>query len=142
MKILPVPMLAAGLALLPSFAQAEFFADGKAGLELRNFYFNRDYRQPGASQSYSEEWAQGFLLRYESGYTEGLFGLGIDALGLLGVRLDSSPERSGSGLLPYSTSDRRAAYDYSSLGLTAKLRVSHSTLKIGSLMPRLPVVQF
>ena len=66
MKILPVPMLAAGLALLPSFAQAEFFADGKAGLELRNFYFNRDYRQPGASQSYSEEWAQGFLLRYES----------------------------------------------------------------------------
>lgn len=87
MKILPVPMLAAGLALLPSFAQAEFFADGKAGLELRNFYFNRDYRQPGASQSYSEEWAQGFLLRYESGYTEGLFGLGVDALGLLGVRL-------------------------------------------------------
>lgn len=142
MKILPVPMLAAGLALLPSFAQAEFFADGKAGLELRNFYFNRDYRQPGASQSYSEEWAQGFLLRYESGYTEGLFGLGVDALGLLGVRLDSSPERSGSGLLPYSTSDRRAAHDYSSLGLTAKLRVSHSTLKIGTLMPRLPVVQF
>lgn len=72
MKILPVPMLAAGLALLPSSAQAEFFADGKAGLELRNFYFNRDYRQPGASQSYSEEWAQGFLLRYESGYTEAL----------------------------------------------------------------------
>ena len=71
MKILPVPMLAAGLALLPSSAQAEFFADGKAGLELRNFYFNRDDRQPGASQSYSEEWAQGFLLRYESGYTEG-----------------------------------------------------------------------
>ncbi|MDO2068573.1 OprD family outer membrane porin, partial [Escherichia coli] len=33
-------------------------------------------------------------------------------------------------------------HDYSSLGLTAKLRVSHSTLKIGSLMPRLPVVQF
>ena len=81
-------------------------------------------------------------MRYESGYTEGLFGLGVDALGLLGVRLDSSPERSGSGLLPYSTSDRRAAHDYSSLGLTAKLRVSHSTLKIGSLMPRLPVVQF
>lgn len=71
MKILPVPMLAAGLALLPSFAQAEFFADGKAGLELRNFYFNRDYRQPGASQSYSEEWAQGFLLRYESGLHRG-----------------------------------------------------------------------
>ncbi len=44
--------------------------------------------------------------------------------------------------MPYSTSDRRAAHDYSSLGLTAKLRVSHSTLKIGTLMPRLPVVQF
>lgn len=135
-------MLVSGLALLPSFAHADFIADSKASLELRNFYFNRDYRQSEAKQSYSEEWAQGFLLRYESGYTEGSVGLGVDALGLLGVKLDSSPDRSGSGLLPYSASSGRAADDYSDLGLTAKLRASKSTLKVGTLLPKLPVVQY
>ncbi|MDH4555112.1 OprD family porin, partial [Pseudomonas sp. BN417] len=74
-------------------AQAEFIKDSKASLELRNFYFNRDFRQDNAPQSKAEEWAQGFLLRYESGFTEGTVGVGVDALGLLGVKLDSSPDR-------------------------------------------------
>ncbi|KAF1051518.1 MAG: Porin-like protein NicP [Stenotrophomonas maltophilia] len=142
MKNLPARTLATGLACLPLFAQADFIEDSKASLELRNFYFNRDYRQSGASQSRSEEWAQGFLLRYESGYTEGTVGVGVDALGLLGLKLDSSPDRTGSGLLPYSASDRRAADSYSDLGLTAKLRASKSTLKVGTLLPKLPVVQY
>jgi outer membrane porin, OprD family len=140
MKNRRTPVLVSGLALLPSFAHADFLADSKASIEARNFYFNRDYRQSGAAQSKSEEWAQGFLLRYESGYTEGNVGVGVDALGLLGLKLDSSPDRSG--LLPYSASDKRAADDYSDLGLTAKLRVSKSTLKVGTLLPKLPVVQY
>ena len=91
--------LGATLAI-PSMAQAAFIEDTKAGLELRNFYFNRDWRQDGAGQSKADEWAQGFLLRVESGYTEGTVGFGVDALGLLGVKLDSSPDRTGTGLLP------------------------------------------
>ena len=74
-------------------------ADSNAGLEARNFYFNRDFRQDSASQSKQEEWAQGFLLRYESGFTEGAVGVGVDAIGMLGLKLDSSADRSGSGLL-------------------------------------------
>jgi hypothetical protein len=119
---------------------ADFLADSKANLELRNFYFNRDFRQDGAPQSKAEEWAQGFLLRYESGYTDGTVGVGVDALGLLGVKLDSSPDRTGTGLLK---SDRetpnRAQDEYGELGLTAKLRASQSTLKVGTLLPKLPV---
>lgn len=131
---------ALGLALLSPFAQADFLDDGKARLELRNFYFNRDFRQDEARQSKAEEWAQGFLLRYESGYTEGLFGVGLDALGLLGVKLDSSPDRTGTGLLK---ADReapgRAQDEYGELGVTAKLRVSDTTLKLGTLFPALPI---
>ncbi|MBN0281117.1 OprD family outer membrane porin, partial [Pseudomonas aeruginosa] len=52
---------------VPTLAHAEFIKDSKASIELRNFYFNRDFRQEGASQSKAEEWAHGFLLRYESG---------------------------------------------------------------------------
>ena len=125
--------LGATLAI-PSMAQAAFIEDTKAGLELRNFYFNRDWRQDGAGQSKADEWAQGFLLRVESGYTEGTVGFGVDALGLLGVKLDSSPDRTGTGLLP--AGDSGAPDDYSQLGLTAKARVSKSILKVGTLQPK------
>lgn len=112
------------LSLSP-LASAEFLKDSKANVELRNFYFNRDFRQDTASQSKQEEWAQGFLMRYESGYTEGTVGVGFDAIGMLGLKLDSSPDRTGSGLLPRSIeSPRRAQDDYSKLGATAKLKVA------------------
>ncbi|MCY1331203.1 Porin-like protein NicP [compost metagenome] len=127
---------------LPGIAQAEFIKDSKASLELRNFYFNRDFRQEGANQSKAEEWAQGFLLRYESGFTEGTVGVGVDALGLLGVKLDSSPDRSGTGLLKRDRETGRAQDEYGELGLTAKLRASKSVLKVGTLLPKLPVVQY
>ncbi|MND25091.1 Porin-like protein NicP precursor [compost metagenome] len=121
-------------------ATADFLTDSKASLELRNFYFNRDFRQDGAAQSKAEEWAQGFLLRYESGFTEGPVGVGVDALGLLGVKLDSSPERSGTGLLQADRErPNRAQDEYGELGLTAKLRASNSLLKVGTLQPKLPV---
>ena len=125
---------------VPTLAHAEFIKDSKASIEFRNFYFNRDFRQEGASQSKAEEWAQGFLLRYESGYTEGTIGFGVDAIGLLGVKLDSSPDRSGTGLLKRDRETGRAQDDYGEAGITAKLRASKSTLKIGTLTPKLPVI--
>ncbi|WP_375739814.1 OprD family porin [Pseudomonas boanensis] len=134
-------LMACGAAALSAPAQADFIADGKAGLELRNFYFNRDFRQQGATQAKAEEWAQGFLLRYESGFTEGSIGVGLDAIGLLGVKLDSSPDRAGSGLLKRDReAPKRAQDEYGELGLTAKLRASKSVLKLGTLMPKLPVL--
>lgn len=128
-----------GAALIcPGIAEADFFADSKASLELRNFYFNSDYHQDNASQSKRDEWAQGFLLDYESGFTEGPVGFGVDVSGLLGVKLDSGPDRQNSGLLPVG--DDKAPDDYSRLGATAKARVSKTVLKVGTLMPRLPMV--
>jgi len=129
------------LALLCGQAQAAFLDDSKASLEARNFYFNRDFRQDGAAQSKIDEWAQGFLLRYESGFTEGTLGFGVDAIGLLGLKLDSSPDRAGSGLLQRDReAPKRARDHYGDLGLTAKLRASNSVLKVGTLIPRLPVL--
>ncbi|MBM7060934.1 OprD family porin [Pseudomonas sp. UL073] len=131
-------------AVLPSLAHAEFIKDSKGTLELRNFYFNRDFRQdtPVPAQSKQEEWAQGFIMRLESGFTEGSIGVGLDALGQLGLKLDSSPDRTGTGLLKPDAQAGQPAHDeYSELGLTAKLRASKSVLKLGTLAPKLPVVQ-
>ena len=84
---------------IPMAAQAAFIEDSKASLELRNFYMNRDFRSEGAAQSKAEECAQGFLLKYESGFTEGTIGFGLDAIGTLGVKLDSGRGTAGTGLL-------------------------------------------
>lgn len=50
------------------------------------------------------------VLRYESGFTDGTLGFGLDALG--------------------------------QLGLTGKVRVSQTVLKMGTLQPQLPVAAF
>ncbi|WP_061237235.1 OprD family porin [Ectopseudomonas composti] len=135
--------LLATLALpLATPALAGFIDDSKASLELRNHYLNRDFRQHGAAQSKAEEWAQGFTARISSGFTEGSVGIGLDAIGQLGVKLDSSRDRRGTGLLPFDPADKQPVDDYSELGLTAKLRAANSVLRLGTLQPQLPVVSY
>jgi len=135
-----IQILCTGTAMsVAGSAGAAFLEDSKATLDLRNFYMSRDFRQGGAAQNKAEEWAQGFMLRLESGYTEGPIGFGIDAIGMLGIKLDSSPDRVGTGLLKTnSVAPKRAKDEYGESGLTAKLRMSKSTLKIGTLQPALP----
>lgn len=121
-------------------ASADGFVDAsKLDLQMQNYYLNRDFRD-GSGQSRREEWAQGFLLDFRSGYTPGPIGFGLDALGMLGIKLDSSPDRVGTGLLPVHD-DGRAADEFSRLGLTAKVKVSQTALKYGTLIPKLPTVQ-
>ena len=131
--------LAIASCTLASQAHAEFFKDSSATLEARNIYLNRDFRD-GAGQSKREEWAQGFILNVESGYTEGTVGLGLDALGMLGIKLDSGRGRSGTDLLPVQD-DGGTPDEYSKLGLTAKVRASKSELRLGTHIPELPVVK-
>ncbi|NKQ11381.1 OprD family porin [Pseudomonas sp. SST3] len=121
-----------------TMASAAFLEDSKASVEARNFFMHRDFRS-GTGQNKAEEWGQGFILKMESGYTEGPVGFGVDALGLLGVKLDSSPDRSGTGLLPRDSSNQPED-DYGTAGLTAKAKMSNTTLHVGTLQPIIPVV--
>lgn len=132
---------ALALAGVAPMSQAAFFEDSTATFETRNMYFNRDFRDgTSAQQSKRDEWAQGFMLNFESGYTDGTVGFGLDALGMLGIKLDSSPDRTDTGLLP-THDDGKAADEYSKLGLTGKVKVSQTELKIGTLIPELPTLQ-
>ncbi len=135
-----------GLPSVQSVSAAGFIEDSKATLGLRNFYFNNDNRD---SQSYSgqtEEWGQGFVLNYSSGFTEGSVGFGVDAIAQIGVRLDGGGragkagiERTPGQLFPLD-SDGSAVDAFSQLGLTAKAKVSKTEARLGTLLPRLPVL--
>lgn len=138
--------LAAGMTSMLSQAFAAdggFVEDATATLQARNYYFSRDFSDivgPN-QQSKAEEWGQGFILNFKSGYTPGAIGFGIDAIGQLGIKLDSSRDRIGTGLLPVG-SDGRAPDEYSRMGLALKARVSKTELKLGELQPNLPVLTF
>lgn len=68
-------------------------------------------------------------------------GFGLDALGLAGLKLDSSPTYAGTGLLPVHD-DGHAENDCSSLGITAKIRLGEAVIKTGNLMPKIPMLVY
>ena len=141
--------IAVAVGLLAQQASAAgFIEDSKATLKLRNFYINNDNRDSGApkNSNYTAEWGQGFQLDYTSGFTQGTVGFGVDAIGLLGVKLDSSAAKHGNptglnaGGSVFPSDGNHAVDDFSSLGLTAKAKISQTELRIGTLQPKLPVI--
>ncbi|WP_423835665.1 OprD family porin [Stutzerimonas stutzeri] len=145
LKISPLALAVGASFMLPSAFAAEggFIEDTTATLQARNYYFSRDFSDivgPN-QQSKSEEWAQGFILRVNSGYTQGTVGFGVDLLGQLGIKLDSGGGRVNTGLLPTDT-DGKAVDNYSRLGAALKVRLSQTELKVGEQTPNLPVLTF
>ena len=117
---------------------AGFVADSNLTLLNRNYYFARDNRASGAAKSRIEEWAHGMLLTYESGFTQGAVGFGVDIHAGGALKLDSGRGTSGTGLLPVD-SDGRAADQTGFAGGAVKARISNTTLKYGDLTPVAPV---
>lgn len=123
---------------LPS-AASEFFSESSGTLTTRNYYLDRDYK--GSTQtSAAREWAQGFIFRANSGYTEGPVGFGLDVAGFAGVQLDSSSDRTGTGLLAYDPVTRDAQHEFGEFGITGKATVSETRLAFGTIQPQTPVV--
>ncbi len=136
-----LPLFALGVPSLcmSTVVSAAFFEDSTVALTTRNYYLDRDYKGD-SSVSAVREWAQGFIIKANSGYTDGPVGLGLDLTGMLGVKLDSSPERSGTQLLPIDPQTRRAQDAYSELGVAVKARFSQTNLSVGTQLPALPVI--
>jgi hypothetical protein len=140
--------LAITLAALANQATAAgFIEDSKATLGLRNFYFDRNDKNTANSNSEASEWGQGFIFNYQSGYTEGTVGFGLDAIGLVGIKLDSggdssTPRSRAPGSLFPLESDGSAVDSYGKAGVTAKARISKTELRVGTLQPKLPVINF
>lgn len=123
-------------------AQSEsngFVEDSNLTLLNKNYAFYRDFRNNDSSrQNYRNEWAHGILATYESGYTQGTVGFGIDAHAAQGLKLNGGGGTSGTGLMPVGA-DGQAQDDYSYAGGAVKVRVSNTELKYGHLFPTAPV---
>ena len=147
--------LAITLAAIANQATAAgFIEDSTATLGLRNFYFNNDNRESqgdvginAARNGQQKEWGQAFQLNYTSGFTQGTVGFGLDAIALVGVKLDAGgngkagSDRTPGALFPRE-SDGSAVDNYAKGGVTGKVRLSKTEARLGTLQPRLPVVTF
>ncbi|MHA4965652.1 OprD family porin [Pseudomonas extremorientalis] len=147
---LPLSLCAAfPLATVAVEDPPEGFIEGsRFNVLARNFYFNRDDRKGQSSPTgngYSEAWAQGLIGRFESGFTQGTVGFGVDAFAMVGIKLESGTGRSGGkgsfGVLPVD-SENHPEDTYSKVGGAAKLRMLDTVIKAGDVFPLTPVVAY
>ena len=142
--------VAAGLLALPglSVAQSNGFVEAaKATLSLRNLYFDGDYKNADNAPS-DRDWGQGFMLEFNSGYTQGPIGFGMDVYARAGIRLDSGGKRGDldASRVPGNQfpleNDDSAVSEFSQIDFAGKAKISNTELVIGrGLEPNLPVVK-
>ncbi|QLG94816.1 OprD family porin [Pseudomonas yamanorum] len=115
-----------------------FVEDSTFSINTRLLNFGRDFRNNDSGKSRVNETGLGFNGLYQSGFTQGTVGVGVDVIGLLGIKLDSGKGRAGTGLLPLGE-DKRAEDQYSKGGAAIKFRISDTVLKIGDQYTTAPV---
>lgn len=108
-----------------------FVEDAKVTETLKNYYFNRDKKAGSNDQI---DWTQGFLGNISSGYTQGTVGVGVDAFGYLGIKLDGGDGTVGSGNTSVD-SQGRVQNNMGKAGAAIKARISKTELKFGEFQP-------
>ncbi|MBU0845245.1 MULTISPECIES: OprD family porin [unclassified Pseudomonas] len=143
--------LAMVVSSVPSIVIAEekaggFIEDSSLTVLNRNYYFNRDHRNGQSSPTgngYSEAWAHAIISKFESGFTQGTVGVGIDAFAMIGLKLDTGDGRNGGrssfDVLPVN-SEGKARDEYTKVGGAAKIRAFDTVVKVGDVFPSNPVV--
>ena len=124
-----------------------FIEDSTLTSKTRMLYMNRDYRNGagniakeggGFKNGYREDWGLSELLNYESGFTQGTVGVGVDAFAMGTVRLDGGAGRQGNGL--FATRGNGDPEDtQSKMGGAVKFRISDTVLKYGNQFVASPV---
>ncbi|WP_277592134.1 OprD family porin [Pseudomonas chlororaphis] len=114
-----------------------FVAGASLKLNARNYYMNRNRHQQNDDNI---EWGQGFLGIFESGYTQGTVGFGLDANAMLGLKFDGGGGTDNSSILPVSDGSGKAPTSFSTAGATLKIRAFDTELKAGDLFLNNPVI--
>ncbi|HEY0285871.1 MAG TPA: OprD family porin [Pseudomonas sp.] len=131
-----------------------FIEDSHLNILNRDFYFSQDYRNgssavnphTGDSQSRRSEWAHAIIGRFESGFTQGIVGVGFDAYGQIGVKLDGGDGTVGNGvggpgLIPRKGDNNGEPKDeWSKAGGAVKVRAFDTVIKYGDVSPTSPVL--
>jgi len=152
---LALPWLGISALAAAESAQSQsngFVQDSTWSLLNRSVFDQRDYRHGGSNSSArnaykprserngkAEEWAYGMMGSVQSGFTQGLIGVGVDAHAYLGVQLDSGGGRAGKARLLGVDNQGHPKNEYSRGGAALKLRLSNTVLSYGEQRVKTPV---
>ena len=133
-------------AMASAQEESEGFVEGSSfNVKTRMLYMNRDFKNEnlktspsGERQGYREETGIGMHAIFESGFTQGTIGVGVDAFGLGSIKLDSGRGRTGNGLFA-ADSDGTPEDTQSKAGGAVKFRLSNTVLKYGDQFVASPV---
>ena len=124
-----------------------FVEDSTLTSKTRMLYMNRDFRNGAGNKQqadgsfksgYREDWGLSELLNYQSGFTQGTIGVGVDAFAMGTARLDGGAGRQGNGLFA-SKSDGSPEDTQGKIGGAVKFRLSDTELKYGNQFVASPV---
>ncbi|MDU9391484.1 OprD family porin [Pseudomonas sp. zfem002] len=126
-----------------------FVEDSTLNVKTRAMYMNRDYKHgagniptpftsSGYKSGYREDSGASLLGTFESGFTQGTVGVGVDVIAMGSVRFDGGEGRQGNGLFR-SDSDGKPEDSQGKAGAAAKFRISDTVLKVGDQFVASPV---
>jgi imipenem/basic amino acid-specific outer membrane pore len=151
MRVMKWSMIALAVAAGTSqFAMASsqdeskgFIDDSSLKLKTRFEYMNRDFKNGASNPSsgtagYRQDSGLSQLLTYESGFTQGIVGFGLDAMAMGSVKLDGGSGKRGNGLFA-NDSDGNPEKSQGKVGGAVKMRLSDTTLKYGQQFVASPV---
>lgn len=110
------------------------YQNGARNSGARNAYKSRSERN-----GYAEEWAYGLMGTFQSGFTQGTLGVGVDAHAYLGVKLDSGGGRAGKARLLGLDNEGHPKDEFSRAGAALKLRFSSTVVSYGEQRVKTPV---
>lgn len=114
------------------------FLDGAtSSLNLRNFYQERDYFGT-TSQNRSKQWAQAMVYKFDSGFTQGPVGFGLDVLARGELKLDGGAGTVGDVIA--AKNDDGPPREVARIGFAGKVKVSKTVLKAGEFTIRNPLI--
>lgn len=132
-----------------------FLEDAQLKILNRNFYMNQNFShgdkftnpQTKEQKNYRAEWANGLITTFESGFTQGIIGFGLDVRGLFGLKLDGGNGSvgngmAGNGLIPRRgyNFDGKPKDGFSRVDVALKAKFLDTELAYGDIRPQSPVL--
>ncbi|PKH27060.1 porin [Pseudomonas sp. 43NM1] len=124
-----------------------FIEDQSLKAKTRIQYMNRDFKNGAGNiakgdgtfeSGYRQDTGISELITYESGFTQGTIGVGLDAMVMGSAKLDGGSGRRGNGLFA-NDSEGNPEKTQSKSGAAVKFRLSDTTLKYGQQFVASPV---
>lgn len=114
-----------------------FVEDAEGSVLFRTGYINRDKKNVPAGSDNSSA-AQSAIVELKSGFTQGIVGFGVNAVGDASFKLGSN-KHAGNGMIPRN--DDGSVYDHWARGgASVKARMSNTTVEYGTQVLDLPVL--